>query len=285
MGRGIARRDLILGSASVMALQTFGAIPALAQAGEQKNWRYCGKYHEMFFDGYPDKGACPAGGGHAAIGFMFSIEYNARRTQEIPGRHRQYDWRFCNKCDALFYDGYSDKGVCPRGGGHVAQGYMFGLWDVSGPGFPGAPRQSDWRFCNKCHVLFFDGYPDKGRCPAGGGHVAQGLNFVIFHDAVAPAPAPVLQPPTISVQHQNGGFLVTGSGFLASRPVTVRVADDYAHPNLFLSAMSSSTGTLSQNFNFPCVQGGRLYFSANDGRKNPSDRTGALWSNTFQISC
>ena len=29
--------------------------------------------------------------------------------------------------------------------------------------------QADWRFCRKCHSLFFDGYPGKGVCAAGGG--------------------------------------------------------------------------------------------------------------------
>ena len=42
--------------------------------------------------------------------------------------------------------------------------------------------QSAWRYCQKCHVMFFDGYPDKGTCPTGGGHEAQGFNFVLPHD-------------------------------------------------------------------------------------------------------
>jgi hypothetical protein len=29
--------------------------------------------------------------------------------------------------------------------------------------------------------MFFDGFPDKGRCPAGGGHQAAGFNFVLPH--------------------------------------------------------------------------------------------------------
>jgi hypothetical protein len=36
--------------------------------------------------------------------------------------------------------------------------------------------QSNWRFCNKCHVLFFNGYPEAGRCVVGGQHVATALN-------------------------------------------------------------------------------------------------------------
>jgi len=29
--------------------------------------------------------------------------------------------------------------------------------------------------------MFFDGYEQKGRCPAGGGHWAQGYMFVLPH--------------------------------------------------------------------------------------------------------
>jgi hypothetical protein len=29
--------------------------------------------------------------------------------------------------------------------------------------------------------MFYDGYPDKGHCAAGGAHLAQGFNFVLPH--------------------------------------------------------------------------------------------------------
>jgi hypothetical protein len=32
--------------------------------------------------------------------------------------------------------------------------------------------------------MFYDGYPQKGVCSAGGGHVAQGHNFVLSHARV-----------------------------------------------------------------------------------------------------
>lgn len=44
------------------------------------------------------------------------------------------------------------------------------------------PEQANWRFCAKCEVLFFDGFPDnKGVCAAGGGHEALGFFFVLPH--------------------------------------------------------------------------------------------------------
>ncbi len=92
----------------------------------------------------------------------------------------QQDWRFCNKCDGLFYDGDSEKGVCPGGGSHFAQGFNFELpFNTE----PKRDTQKDWRYCAKCHGMFFAGFPNNfGTCPAGGGHSAQGYNFVLHHD-------------------------------------------------------------------------------------------------------
>ena len=46
-------------------------------------------------------------------------------------------------------------------------------------------QQSNWRFCQKCHTLFFAGYTG-GDCQAGGYHSAQGANnFVLAHDVPA----------------------------------------------------------------------------------------------------
>ena len=43
-------------------------------------------------------------------------------------------------------------------------------------------QQSDWRFCQKCQVMFYDGFPNKGVCQVGGGHLAQGFNFDLPYD-------------------------------------------------------------------------------------------------------
>ena len=90
----------------------------------------------------------------------------------------QDQWRFCGKCDGMFFDGSPDKGRCPAGGAHQANGFNFVLpHDV--PETPSA--QKNWRFCGKCHGMFFDGFPNKGRCPGGGAHQANGFNFVLPH--------------------------------------------------------------------------------------------------------
>jgi hypothetical protein len=93
----------------------------------------------------------------------------------------QADWRFCNKCYSLFFDGSCNKGMCPAGNGHVSAGFNFILsHDNSQPG------QADWQFCQKCQSLFFNGYPGKGVCPNGGSHQAAGFIFYLVHDNPAP---------------------------------------------------------------------------------------------------
>jgi len=102
-------------------------------------------------------------------------------TRNIRSKN-QNEWWLCSKCYTLFYNGYANKGVCPLGGGHHAntaiQLNYFLPYDT-----PETPKaQANWRFCNKCHGMFWDGYDAiKGSCPAGGGHTAQGYNFVLRH--------------------------------------------------------------------------------------------------------
>lgn len=144
----------------------------------QTEWRFCHKCNAMFFDGFPTKGMCPAGGGHTAAGFVFKLPYDTP-----PTATDQDLWRFCHKCNVMFYDGFPAKGTCPGGGGHEAAGYMFVLpHDV--PGVDGNfGTQRGWRFCHRCNAMFFDGFPNKGTCPSGGVHEPAGFEFVLEHTA------------------------------------------------------------------------------------------------------
>ena len=41
-------------------------------------------------------------------------------------------------------------------------------------------EQDNWRFCNKCYTLWWNGQPDNGHCAAGGAHEGQGSwNFIL----------------------------------------------------------------------------------------------------------
>jgi hypothetical protein len=93
----------------------------------------------------------------------------------------QSQWRFCDKCETLFFNGFGAKGSCPAGGGHNAQGYNFGLPHGNQLGET-EKAQVNWRYCSKCFSMYWDGSADMGRCSAGGGHTAQGYKFRLPHD-------------------------------------------------------------------------------------------------------
>jgi hypothetical protein len=164
------------------------ASPKTTSVNKQDNWRICRHCYGLFFNGFPKKGACVANGvlGHEAQvdGFNFHLEWgDLEETTE-----GQINWRYCDKCQQIFFDGFPTKGVCPAdlghsstgvtgGSGHRAFGYKFRLrHDVPVPsGFQGG-----WRYCEKCMVMFWDGWERKGRCTSGGlGHKAFGFKFLL----------------------------------------------------------------------------------------------------------
>ncbi len=143
-------------------------------------FRFCHRCHSLFYEhpqqaGSPS-GSCPAGGPHEPMGYQFVLPVHEEVTATAQG-----DWWSCGTCGAMFFDGYPDKGRCPGadgGHGRTRSSEDFALpHDVPGT----ASAQTEWRFCNKCHVMFYDGYEAKGTCAAGGGHVAQGYGFVLPH--------------------------------------------------------------------------------------------------------
>jgi hypothetical protein len=136
-------------------------------------WRFCNKCQLMFFDGNPQKGRCAAGDGHTAQGLTFNLPHDVPETD-----HDQAHWRFCNKCSCMFFHGSQENGTCPAGGGHETKSKNNYVLHHDVPeNFP--MTQGAWRFCSRCSGLFFDGFPEKGTCPAGGPHQAAGFIFVL----------------------------------------------------------------------------------------------------------
>lgn len=185
----VRRRSLVASLSSRLrfgwAALLWSALPAQAQGrallGDQPGWRFCSKCGVLFFSGAADKGRCAAGGAHMPQGYLFALHFDSRQA----GQQRlQYAWRHCEKCRGVFYDGLADKGRCPAGAGHQAQGLMFGL-DFQPPA---ARHQPEWRYCEKCKLLFFNGFPEKGRCAAGGAHRAQGYTFHLLYQEASADP-------------------------------------------------------------------------------------------------
>jgi hypothetical protein len=94
--------------------------------------------------------------------------------------------------------------------------------------------------------------------------------------------------PQIAVTSEGSGqssvFKVSGTGFSPSKLVTIRVVDDQLI-NLSFQATADSAGKLDFRQKILCTSGLALHFSATDGRSDPHDLTGSLFSNTVTISC
>ena len=81
-----------------------------------------------------------------------------RSGSEQPG------WRWCHKCQGMFFGDNPSKGVCPAD--HLAHdpsqsGRYAALFGENAVG-----QQGNWRWCHKCQGMFFNGNPSKGVCPA-----------------------------------------------------------------------------------------------------------------------
>lgn len=202
----------------------------------QWDWRYCGKCQVLAFDGFMQKGLCAGGGVHKAIGYNFGIWGGEVEPVESPVF--QISWRHCGKCRALFFNGYPDKGRCPGGGGHQAVGWKFGVYHGPATSPPSPREQGDWRYCGKCHALFFNGFPSKGRCAAGGGHEATGWTFILEHIKANATDSMDTQERTTWVLVKDAHILHGGCSGLAVDPRLVAVArahsEDLAtHPGLW----------------------------------------------------
>jgi len=86
------------------------------------------------------------------------------------GGSKQSGWRWCNRCQCLFYGDNYTSGWCEQGGGHNYGG--------SGNYTPsygsGSEGQNGWRWCSKCQNMWWGGSQNKGRCSSGAGHSKDG---------------------------------------------------------------------------------------------------------------
>ena len=154
----------------------------------QADWRWCHQCQGLFYSGgLAANGACPAGGQHqkGASG-NYTLPHNQPEAST-----RQSDWRWCYKCQGLFFSGGQlSRGTCPAGGQH--QKTVSGNYALVHNQPIAADHQSEWRWCSKCQGLFYAaGQSLSGRCPAGGYHdkTISG-NYSLKHQAaVVPEPA------------------------------------------------------------------------------------------------
>jgi hypothetical protein len=178
-----SRRDFHRLTVSLLSLSAglgfFAVHTRQATAGPavQKEWARCQYCNTMFFNGYPEKGRCPASDhGHRSVRGDFTNYHLVFDDSTGPG---QGDWRFCSKCCALFFNGYAAKGNCAVDNGpHEAAGYNFFLYHDRPPMLDEEDR---WRFCEKCFALFYNAVEAKETsvCPGGGRHKMAGFMFIV----------------------------------------------------------------------------------------------------------
>lgn len=79
-------------------------------------------------------------------------------------RSNQNGWRWCHKCQGLFFSGNRSQGVCPADS-QAHDGSQSGQYAaVFGDEAQG--QQAGWRWCHKCQGIFFSGNRSQGVCPA-----------------------------------------------------------------------------------------------------------------------
>ena len=152
----------------------------------QSNWRFCQKCHVMFFAGYG--GRSLAGGSRCRARLQLCAAVWHGRQRDRAG---QLAILSAVQRHVL---GRLRRRQLPCGAAHSPQGFNFILThDTAG----GPSSQSNWKFCQKCNALFFNGY-NGGTCPKGGRHAAQGFDFVLPYNADAAAQSGARRPPSAS---------------------------------------------------------------------------------------
>ncbi len=103
------------------------------------------------------------------------------------------------------------------------------------------------------------------------------------HGGTPPGPG----KPNISASFDKYKVLtITGSGFLPSQPVQVRLvrdADATSNTGTIESGADGSISTTEPSYLLP-PSGEYVDLSATDGRADKSDATGVLWSNTVRLT-
>ena len=99
---------------------------------------------------------------------------------------------------------------CPAKGQHNAQGLVFTLPHDRLP----TQGQDHWRFCDKCHGLFYENAPNSV-CPAGHQHEAQGFMFVLPHTG------------SPDIAHFDADHIVSSLPLGGSAHVVVRKSGDF----------------------------------------------------------
>jgi hypothetical protein len=138
--------------------------------GLQSDWRWCNLCQMLYFGPGAAASRCPAGGRHATA--LQSGSFNYTLSDEPGDVSRQSEWRWCSRCQGLFFGPQLPASSCPAGGTHVSPEQSGSANYTLTHGIADPTRQGDWRWCSKCDGLFYGPNVVTSRCPAGGAHAA-----------------------------------------------------------------------------------------------------------------
>lgn len=97
-----------------------------------------------------------------------NIARNLNFSVRPPLVNMQEGWRWCRKCEGMWFGLDPAVSCCPAGGQHTHEGS--GLYQLP-MDYRASSGQYAWRWCQKCQGLFFGGhYMSAGACPEGGQH-------------------------------------------------------------------------------------------------------------------
>jgi hypothetical protein len=106
---------------------------------------------------------------------VYNVNWSAARV--LP--NMQAGWRWCSKCQGIFYFGGGQTGRCPTGGDHTSVGSS--QYVVQGRSEAQSPGQDDWIWCRLCQGLWFGGALDNNWCPYWAGTDSEGKYAVGGH--------------------------------------------------------------------------------------------------------
>ncbi|MEA3016168.1 MAG: hypothetical protein QOI38_890 [Sphingomonadales bacterium] len=209
----------------------------------QTGWKWCSKCNGLFHSRNPAQGRCSGGGAHVGGASPYALfmepDGNAPFLPRIPAGPwlGQQGWRWCRKCQALYFAGNPASGACPAGGGHDGSGsghYVIDYLGRAGYRSDGERCQNQWRWCPRCQQLVyapvvFAGNSLPAPCAAGGNHAPSGSDYALnvagpHHDAnvarllvIAPAAFEAALRPLIEHKNATGmpAFLITREALTA----------------------------------------------------------------------
>jgi hypothetical protein len=151
----------------------------------QSNWRMCGLCMGIFFGGHTTKGVCPFDNGLPGLANQHrpdpSIHFRLTiSAQTTPGF--QDKWRWCRRCEGLFFHGNSSDGRCPATGlGHdFTESGPYQIQFAKTKKVAVGVGLGEIVWCAKCEGMWVNFDSNFGTCPGVGEHSKQGSgNYLI----------------------------------------------------------------------------------------------------------